>query len=57
MINEFSLDLTEYRAVQTEHSHQTVQECLLSEKNECTEQAAADQQRELNLHQQSQEQE
>jgi len=40
--------------VQTEHSHQTAQEWLLSEKSECTEWAAADQQRELNLHQQSQ---
>ncbi len=41
-------------AVQTEHSHRAAQEWLLSEKSECTEQAAADQQRELNQHQQPQ---
>ncbi len=42
-------------AVQTEHSHWTAQEWLLFEKSEHTEQAAADQQEELNQHQQLQE--
>jgi len=52
--NKFSSDLTEYEAVQTAHSHWAAQECLLSKKSECTEWAAADQQRELNLYQQLQ---
>ncbi len=52
--DEFSPGLTEYEAVWTRHSHQTAWECLLSERSECTEWAAADQQRELNLHQQPQ---
>ena len=56
-VNESSSDLTEYKAVQTEHSHWAVQEWSLSEKSEHTEWAAADQQRELNHYQQPQGQE
>jgi len=55
MINEFSFDSMWCVAVQTEHSHWTAQRWLLSEESECTEWAAADQQRELNQHQQLQE--
>ncbi len=55
MADGSSSNSTEYKAVQTEHSHWAAQECPLSEKSECTEWAAADQQRELNLHQQLQE--
>jgi len=46
-----------YSLVQTEYSHQTAWEWFLSEKSECIEWAAAGQQRELNQHQQLQEQE
>ncbi len=46
--DEFSFDSVWCVAVQTEHSHWAVQEWLLFEKSECTEWAAADQQRELN---------
>jgi hypothetical protein len=53
--DEFSSDSVWYKAVQTEHSHWAAQEWLLSEKSEHTEWAAADQQRELNQHQQLQE--
>jgi len=53
--DEFSPDLMWCVVVQTEHSHWTAQEWLLFEKSECTEWAAADQQRELNQHQQPQE--
>jgi len=53
--DEFSSDSMWCVAVQTEHSHWAAQEWLLSEKSECTEWAAADQQRELNQHQQLQE--
>ncbi len=53
--DEFLSDLMWYIAVQTECSHQTAQWWPLSEKSECTEQAAADQQRELNQHQHLQE--
>ncbi len=56
-VNEFSSDSVWCIAVQTEHSHWTAQRWLLSEKSECTEWAAADQQKELNQHQQPQEQE
>ncbi len=56
-VNEFSSDSMWYVFIQTRHSHQTVQEWPLSEKSEHTEQAAADQQRELNQHQQLQRQE
>ncbi len=55
MNNEFSPDSMWYVTVQTECSHQTAQWWLLSEESECTEWAAADQQRELNQHQHSQE--
>jgi len=41
-----------YSAVQTKHSHQVAWEWSLFKKNECTGQTAADQQRELNQHQQ-----
>ncbi len=54
--NEFSFDSMWYIVVQTEHSHQTAWWWLLSEKSECTEWAAADQQRKLNQHQHLQEQ-
>jgi hypothetical protein len=57
MNDEFSFDSVWYIVVQTEHSHWAAQWWLLSEKSECTEWAAADQQRELNQHQHSQEQE
>jgi hypothetical protein len=52
--DEFSFDSMWCIVVQTEHSHWAAQEWLLSEKSECTEWAAADQQRELNQHQQPQ---
>ncbi len=42
-VNEFSSDSMWCVAVWTEHSHQAVQEWLLSERSEYTEQAAADQ--------------
>ncbi len=48
--DESSSDLMWCVAVQMRHSHWAAQEWLLSEKSECTEQAAADQQRELNQH-------
>ncbi len=54
MTDEFSSNLMWCIVIQTEHSHQAVQEWLLSEKSECTEWAAADQQRELNQYQQLQ---
>ena len=54
-VNEFLSDSTEYKVVQTRCSHWAAQECFLFEKSEYTEWAAADQQRELNQHQQSQE--
>ena len=47
MTDEFSSAAMWYRFVQTEHSH-WAQEWSWSEKSEHTEQAAADQQRELN---------
>ncbi len=50
-----SPDSAEYEALQMRHSHWAAWECPLSEKSECTEWPAADQQRELNLHQQLQE--
>jgi len=53
-INASSSDLMWCVAVWTKHSHRAAQECLLSEKSECTRQAAADQWRELNQHQQPQ---
>jgi len=53
--DEFSFGSMWYIFVQTECSHQAAQEWSLSEKSEHTEQAAADQQRRLNQHQQLQE--
>ncbi len=55
MTDEFSSGSVWCVAVQTKHSHWAAQEWLLFEKSECTEWAAADQQRELNQHQQLQE--
>jgi len=52
--DESSSDLMWCIAVQMKHSHWAAQEYLLSEKSKCTEWAAADQQRELNQHQQLQ---
>jgi len=57
MTDEFLSDSVWYEAVQTEHLHWAVCEWSLSEKSECTRWAVADQQRKLNHHQQSQEQE
>jgi len=57
MNDEFSPDLMWYIVIQTECSHWVAQWWPLSEKNECTKQTAADQQRKLNQHQHSQEQE
>ena len=53
-VNESSPGLTWYRVIWTKCSHWAAWEWPLFEKSECTEWAAADQQRELNLHQQPQ---
>jgi len=55
-VNEFSSAAVWYRFVQMKHYHWTEQEWPLSERSECTKQAAVDQSQEQNWHQHSQKQ-
>ncbi len=51
MTDEFSSAVMWYKSVQTEHCHWAEQEWSLSEKSECTKQAAVNQPQEQNWHQ------